>query len=1494
SEDDTLDGGADNDILTGLGGNDTLSGGDGVNRYIGGAGDDTLVGGTRSFTNEFFSDFDRADYSSATSGISVTLSGGLDSLANSSVSGDASVGTDSLVNIDSVIGTDFADSFVADSTFFSRENSSFNEFEGGGGNDTITGNGTTRVSYRGALDSVTVDFSLLSGQAQSTNAGDTANVGVDTFVSGVTQVRGSDFDDFLFGSDGNSFESFRGQAGNDYIDGRDGTSDRADYLNSPSGVTADLSVLVASTIVPAGPDVTLVQDGYGTTDEIANIEEFRGSEFADTITAGANTSFIDGRGGNDILIGGSGIHTLRGGAGDDRLEGSGITVDSNNEFNRVDYRDATDGVTVQLGGGVNANEGTAFSTNVGDTANIGVDTLVNAEFAFGSEFADTVTVNTGYTNRFNGFFEFEGRGGDDTINVLSTDLFVRASYQNAAAGVEVDLEAGTASSIVADDAGVGTDTFTPAGVDSVRGSDFGDNLLGRNTTTQGDQLRPRAGNDFVDGRGGLFDEVRYSSTSNDVIIDLGVDNQTTSVTTTSDGFGGTDTLINIENIRSGSGHDQLSGDVNNNRLRGGSGDDTLDGKGGNDELRGEDGNDVLIGGTGNDLLIGGFGDNTLRGGAGNDTLIGASEYVPIFEDVAPDFNRVDYRDATGGVTVNLVGGLGSTSSTASGAGVGTDTLINPEFLYGSAFADTVILDASFAGYRGGSFFEFEGGGGDDVFTNMFANSSNARIGFRTALDGVTVDLDAGTAFSTNAGDTAGIGFDTFTNVGQVRGSDFDDTMFGRVGLNDFFRPRDGDDFVDGRTGNDEVRYTFAQNAINVDLNTGTASGVDIGTDTLVSIERIRGGFGDDTLVGDSLDNRIRGGGGDDAITGNDGNDDLRGESGNDTIEGGIGDDTLAGGSGNDTLIGGADFDTANYSNEHAGITVDMSAGVAGDGTATDGYGDTDTLQSIEQVIGTDFNDRLIGSVGDDILVGGFGDNTLRGGAGNDTLQGEGILQNSRFDFNRVDYSDALDDVTILISGGIDSTSSSAFSTNAGDTANIGTDVLINAEYVFGSAFDDTVTVAGDLLNRYGAFFEFEGGDGNDSLTALAPNVFVRASYLNASAGVDVNLETGTASSINANDAGIGIDTLSGVDSVRGSDFDDVIVGRNSTTEGDQIRPRAGNDTVDGGGGLFDEIRYSSTSNDVIVDLGVDNQTTAVTTGSDGFGGTDTLINFERIRSGGGNDQLSGDINDNRLRGGSGDDTLNGRGGSDQLLGESGNDLLIGGSGNDSLDGGSDFDTADYSATTSGVIVDLAAGTATGTEIGSDTITSVERVLGGSGNDTLGGSTGADTLEGGAGADTLNGLAGNDTIILSVANFASVDGGIDQDTLQLDGSLNLDFGTLSGTIAGIEAIDLNTSNTNTLSLNEQDVINLSGDANTDFTSAAATQIPGTQINTSENILIDGNAADSVNLNSNGAGVWQDTGQTVTSGGESYSVFNYVDGSSILASVAIDNEVNTTIN
>ena len=74
-------------------------------------------------------------------------------------------------------------------------NGAFNEFEGMGGNDTITGNGNTRISYLSAAAGVTVTFSGSgSGTAQGTASGDIAGVGIDTFT-GVNAVRGSNFAD---------------------------------------------------------------------------------------------------------------------------------------------------------------------------------------------------------------------------------------------------------------------------------------------------------------------------------------------------------------------------------------------------------------------------------------------------------------------------------------------------------------------------------------------------------------------------------------------------------------------------------------------------------------------------------------------------------------------------------------------------------------------------------------------------------------------------------------------------------------------------------------------------------------------------------------------------------------------------------------------------------------------------------------------------------------------------------------------------------------------------------------------------------------------------------------------------------------------------------------------------------------------------------------------------------------------------------------------------
>ena len=86
---------------------------------------------------------------------------------------------------------------------------------------------------------------------------------------------------------------------------------------------------------------------------------------------------------------------------------------------------------------------------------------------------------------------------------------------HASAGVTVDLSSPTAgvpgstgiAHATAGDAGIGTDTFF-GGIQVVRGSDFGDTLLGSNNFTGPEVFEGRGGDDFIDGRGG-FDRVLY-------------------------------------------------------------------------------------------------------------------------------------------------------------------------------------------------------------------------------------------------------------------------------------------------------------------------------------------------------------------------------------------------------------------------------------------------------------------------------------------------------------------------------------------------------------------------------------------------------------------------------------------------------------------------------------------------------------------------------------------------------------------------------------------------------------------------------------------------------------------------------------------------------------------------------------------------------------------------------------------------------------------------
>ncbi len=217
----------------------------------------------------------------------------------------------------------------------------------------------------------------------------------------------------------------------------------------------------------------------------------------------------------------------------------------------------------------------------------------------------------------------------------------------------------------------------------------------------------------------------------------------------------------------------------------------------------------------------------------------------------------------------------------------------------------------------------------------------------------------------------------------------------------------------------------------------------------------------------------------------------------------------------------------------------------------------------------------------------------------------------------------------------------------GDTGN---------DLIFGGAGNDIIS-GGSGTNL------LVGGTGDDTITGGAGADWV--DYSAAGSAVTVNLSTVTAQ----NTVGDGTDTITAVENLTGSAFNDTLTGDGNANI---ITGGGGNDTMVGGLGI-DTVDYSSAGAGVTVNL-------TTTIGQNTVGaGTDTISGFENLNGSMFNDTLTGDAADNVIEGNAGTNSITGGDGSDTFI-------YLKGDGTDTVAGGAGVSWTDTIDLNNGTIV----------------------------------------------------------------------------------------------------------------------------------------------------------------------------------------------------------------
>jgi len=1216
-------------------------------------------------------------------------------------------------------------------------------FAGDGDDDVFAGDGDDFVNGGGGDDNI---FGGAGNDSLDGGAGnDIINGG-----SGNNLVVGKEGEDtFVFDSTHTGATRVSGGSNFNSIDAEDGEPDVFDFDGNAGGTIEIYSDNEdALDFIDYDSGVTVTRDHVTTSSLTANIlsnqlpTNFLGSTFDDNIDLSFCILFVSTDCGVslDYFIAG--------------FEGSDI-INAGDGNNTIEGGFGDDTIS----------SGSGNDTIAGDEGNDIINAGGGDDFIEGNEDEDTINAGAGndVVDGGEGDDTISGGDGNDTLGGGDNDDVI-------APGTGVDIvDGGTGiNTLTYEDVFTGGVTITMSGENEGNANGVGVTTIFTNFdvvsgTVLDDTFIGSSGDDIFDGIGGS-DTIDFSSESDSVNVDLSTE---TALGTTI----GIDTLVNIENISGTLFDDILAGNDSNN---------VIDGLGGNDIIDDGDGNDTVNAGAGDDTVLGSLGDDALDGGAGNNDLL-------------------DYSAETTSVSVFLF-----LTNSATGAGIGTDSITNFENISGSTGDDTLVGNLADN--------EITGGDGNDEIIGIGGNNTlSGQDGTDSIIGGTDADIISGGAGNDTLDGSAGN--DT------LDGGDGGDTLDGGTG-DDTLIGGAGDDILDGGAGTDLIDESDEVSNLILTLNNATGTLVNAETDEVINIENFVAGSGDDMLnIGDNDDNIIDGGNGTDTVN-------IETESGGFVTIFRSGATVTATGLdiGTDTYI---NTEILNFSGSSFGedITViDFTDNVIV------GNGSIDIVEAINDTISDDI--VTITRTGDDVDV-------LGTGIGSDSYQDIDVVNVTGGTGNEVFNLFDENDNTITGNSGIDIINVLSIN-NSGETitidrsgAGIGDDVVVTSTGIGSDNYNDidqvniTAGAGNDTFNIFDAFDNIlDGGAGIDTVdyssvtgsltividgsgllsitgTAIGTDTLISIESYIAGGGDDLFIVTddndnvldgeGGSNTVSTSKSGIlgGVTTVVrlGDDvTVTGDGFGtDTYLNVNkvnvSTNSGDDIfRPTDSNDNdFDAGDGSdWIDYRFITGTSGVTVDL-----TIGTATGD----GTDVLTNFENVSGTDQIDDLTGDGNANIIDGLGGSDNISGLGGNDTLIGGDGNDtldggvgddILIGGTGDDTLDGGDGVDTIDESSNTTPMIVTLnnPVGNIEDTVTGEiDTVRNVENIATGTGNDTVVIDTDLD------GNYIFDVNEGDDT-------FEFVGGGTGDTTLTITGGAGTDVLDFSATTGGPITIDRN--------------------------------------------------------------------------------------------------------